>query len=253
MQDFVFVLRSFPHCASDLHMGTSEGNDASVSLWEDVNAAIHIRLHQPAGVGRCRVHTSEAGRVKDGKTIAADLRRICARVNWLWGWWGRVGGYGGGISRWFEYLLPLSGVVRCSPGATLSLPVFVVLAVFFFLLRSLSLTPVPRWYFLMITSSASFFASWTPCFAVPFIASFTWNPAVPFIFFHLFSTISITLGKKNEQKKNLPSFNFYPANKRAAASLANTSRALILTGTMVEFMLQESRNVFVRRTWGVLK
>lgn len=81
--------------------------------------------------------------------------------------------------------------------------------VFFLLLRCLSLTLVPRWYFLVITSSASFFASWTPSFAVTFIASYTWNPAVPFIIslfflFFLFLPISVTAGK-NKQTKTSPS------------------------------------------------
>lgn len=100
-----------------------------------VDLALHIRLHQPAGVGRCRVRTSEEGRVKSGaaalmstvvrRLIAVDLRRVCAHVNRLWSWRG-----GAGLSRWFEYLLPLSGVVRCSPGVTLFLPVFVIPGVF---------------------------------------------------------------------------------------------------------------------------
>lgn len=77
--------------------------------------------------------------------------------------------------------------------------------VFFLLLRCLSLTPVPRWYFLVIASSASFFASWTPSFAVTFIASYTWNPAVPFIlslyFFFFFFTNLRNCWKKQTKKK----------------------------------------------------
>lgn len=116
--------------------------------------------------------------------------------------------------------------------------------VFFLVLRCLSLTPVPRWYFLVIASSASFFASWTPSFAVAFIASYTWNPAVPFIlslFLFLFFRQSLKLLEKKKKKKPHLVY-FCPANKWAAASLANTSVALIQNGVMVKLMLPDSRN-----------
>lgn len=68
---------------------------------EGVDLALHIRLHQPAGVGRCRVRTSEEGRVKNGAAalmsaaarwlIVVDLRRVCAHANRLWSWRGGGG------------------------------------------------------------------------------------------------------------------------------------------------------------------
>lgn len=68
---------------------------------EGVDLALHIRLHQPAGVGRCRVRTSEEGRVKNGaaalmsaaarRLIVVDLRRVCAHANRLWSWRGGGG------------------------------------------------------------------------------------------------------------------------------------------------------------------
>lgn len=99
--------------------------------------------------------------------------------------------------------------------------------VFFLLLRCLSLTPVPRWYFLVITSSACFFASWTPSFAVTFIASYTWNPAVPFILslfflFFLFSPISVTAGK-NKQTKTSPHL-FLPGQQMSSRVLGKHIR-----------------------------
>lgn len=98
--------------------------------------------------------------------------------------------------------------------------------VFFLLLRCLSLTPVPRWYFLVIASSASFFASWTPSFAVAFIASYTWNPAVPFIlslFLFLFFRQSLKLLEKNKQKKTSPRL-FLPGQQMSSRVLGKHIR-----------------------------
>lgn len=190
---------------------------------EGVDLALHIHLHQPAGVGRCRVRTSEEGRVKNGaaalmsaaarQLIVVDLRRVCAHANRLWSW--RGGGWGsqGDLNIYCRFPESLD-----VPPERRSLPVFVVPGVF-------SSSPLPfintgtpvvfsRDYFLCLFLCLlnSLFCRHIYCFLYlePSSAFYTF-PFFPFFF--IFANLRHCW--KKQTNKNLTSFIFArPTNEQ---------------------------------------
>lgn len=225
----MLVLESFPHYASDLHVVTSEARKQCFRF-----IARRSRLHRSPSACRCGTMSCPHFRGRQSERRSPQIYGVFALMST------DSGGGGGrrGLSRWFEYLLPLSGVVRCSPGATLSLPVFVVLGVFFFLPSSFpfintgTLVVFSRDYFLRLFLCLlnSLFCHHIYCFLYL-------EPNGAFLIFPSFSAnLHPSLKKENKQKP-------HPFCQMSNHVLGKHNRGFEFD-MMVKFMFQESRNVF---------